>query len=92
MVSLPSALGFEALKMSCGNCCGLNGELNWWIAALGNLCSSPFFSQYLLRVKVSQDCWIAFLLGAVVGYVVAIPLDLVDFTAITQAQVFVVLM
>jgi len=82
------ALGFEALKMSSGNCCGLNGELNWWIAALVTLFVTILFSVYLRGKGFAGMLPILF--GAVVGYVVAIPLDLVDFTAITQAQVFVV--
>ncbi len=82
------ALGFEALKMSSGNCCGLNGELNWWIATLVTLFVTILFSVYLRGKGFAGMLPILF--GAVVGYVVAIPLDLVDFTAITQAQVFVV--
>ena len=80
------ALGFEALKMSSGNCCGLNGELNWWIAALVTLFVTILFSVYLRGKGFAGMLPILF--GVVVGYVVAIPLGLVNFTAITQAKVF----
>ena len=82
------ALGFEAIKMSSGNCCGLNGELNWWIAAMVTLFVTILFSVYLRGKGFAGMLPILF--GAIVGYVVAIPLGLVNFTAITQAEVFVV--
>jgi uracil permease len=80
------ALGFEALKMAGGNCCGLNGEMNWWIAALITLFVTILFSVYLRGKGFAGMLPILF--GAVFGYVVAIPLGLVDFTKITQAPVF----
>jgi uracil permease len=82
------ALGFEALKMAGGNCCGLNGESTWWIAALVTLFSTIFFSVFLKGKGFAGMLPILF--GAILGYVVAIPLGLVDFTPIAQAEVFAV--
>jgi uracil permease len=80
------ALGFEALKMAGGNCCGLNGELSWWAVAMATLFSTIMFSVFLRgRGFVGM---LPILFGAIVGYLVAIPLDLVDFTPIAQANIF----
>lgn len=80
------ALGFEALKMAGGNCCGLNGDLNWWAAATVTLFATIFFSVFLRGKGFAGMLPILF--GALVGYVVAIPLGLVNFSSIVQAKVF----
>lgn len=82
------ALGYEALKMAGGNCCGLNGETTWWIAALVTLFATIFFSVFLRGKGFAGMLPVLF--GAIVGYVVAIPLGLVDFSPIAQAEVFAV--
>ncbi|MFH1565858.1 MAG: solute carrier family 23 protein [bacterium] len=81
------ALGFEALKMSLGNCCGLNGEPSWILVSLVTMISTMLFSKYL-RGKGFIGM-LPILLGAIVGYVVAIPLGLTNFSAITDAPLFV---
>ena len=81
------ALGFSALGMVTGNCCGLNGDPMWLIAGTITLVSTILFSVYLQgRGFIGM---LPILLGAVVGYVVSIPLGLVDFSAITTAETFV---
>jgi len=77
------ALGFEAMKMSSGVCCGLNGDIRWWVASFVTLVSTIIFSVYLR----GKGFWgmLPILFGAILGYVVSIPLGLVNFAAITQA-------
>ncbi|HMM31059.1 MAG TPA: solute carrier family 23 protein [Clostridia bacterium] len=61
---------------------GVAGDANAWIAALVTLLATILFSVYLKGV------WgqLPILLGIVVGYVVSIPLGLVDFKAITEGS------
>lgn len=80
------ALGFEALKMASGNCCGLNGELSWWAAAMVTLFSTIFFSVFLRGKGFAGMLPILF--GAIVGYLAGIPLGLVDFAPIFEAKLF----
>jgi len=71
--------------MSSGTCCGTTGDLKWWGAALVTLFATILFSVYLRgRGFIGM---LPILLGAIVGYVVAIPLGLVDFSTITNAAV-----
>jgi uracil permease len=77
------SLGYEALKMAGGTCCGTTGDIKWWFVAAVTLLSTILFSVYLRgRGFIGM---LPILLGAIVGYLVAIPLGLVDFTKITQA-------
>ena len=77
------SLGFTALGMASGTCCGTTGDLRWWGVALVTALATILFSVYLQgRGFIGM---LPILLGAVVGYIVAIPLGLVDFTAITSA-------
>lgn len=78
------ALGFEALAMSSGTCCGPDGATNWWVAALVTLLATVLFSVYLQGKGFVG--MLPILLGAIVGYFVAIPLGLVDLSIVTQAN------
>lgn len=79
------ALGFAALDMASGTCCGTTGDLKWWGVALVTLFSTIMFSVYLRgRGFVGM---LPILLGAITGYIVAIALGLVNFSAITGASV-----
>jgi uracil permease len=82
------SLGFEALKMASGTCCGIaEGDLNWWLAAFITLIATVLFSVYLQgKGFISM---LPILLGAIVGYIAAIPLGLVDFSLITGASALV---
>jgi uracil permease len=77
------SLGFAALDMSAGTCCGLNGDPGWWAAAIITLISTILYSVYLQGKGFLGMLPILF--GAITGYIAAIPLGLVDFSAITQA-------
>ena len=79
------ALGFEAMKMSSGVCCGLSGDLRWWLAAFVTLISTVVLSVYL-RGKGFLGM-LPILFGAIIGYAVSIPLGLVDFGKITNAPI-----
>ena len=79
------ALGFAALDMSSGTCCGTTGDLKWWIVAFVTLFTTIMFSVYFRgRGFIGM---LPILFGAIVGYIVAIPLGLVNFSAITEASV-----
>ncbi len=78
------SLGFAALDMSSGTCCGAAGDIRWWSAAIVTLLATILFSVYLQgRGFIGM---LPILLGAIVGYLVAIPLGLVNFDPITQAS------
>ncbi len=83
------ALGKSALDMAAGTCCLLDStgmaiaSLRWWAVAMVTLFSTVLFSVYLQGKGFIG--MLPILLGAIVGYVVAIPLGLVDLRLITQA-------
>lgn len=78
------ALGFAALDMASGNCCGAPGSGAWWLTALVTLVATILFSVYLQgRGFIGM---LPVLLGAITGYIVAIPLGLVDFGPLTSAN------
>ncbi len=80
------ALGHSALGMASGTCCGVPGDLKWWFTAVATLLATIGFSVYLQgRGFIGM---LPILLGAIVGYIVAIPLGLVNFSAITDAKLF----
>jgi uracil permease len=82
------ALGHSALGMASGTCCGLSGDLKWWFTAMVTLLATIGFSVYLQgRGFIGM---LPILLGAIVGYIIAIPLGLVNFNAITDAKLFIV--
>lgn len=88
------ALGKTALEMASGMCCltDANGafisDIKWWLAAIVTLLATVLFSVYLQGKGFIG--MLPILLGAIVGYLVSIPLGLVDFTKITQAGIFAV--
>lgn len=77
-------LGQAALQMASGVAGGImTGDLKWWLAAIITILATFIFSVYLQgRGFISM---LPILLGAVVGYVVAIPLGLVNFSALGQS-------
>ena len=84
------ALGKAALDMAAGTCCLFNeagvaiSSMSWWAVALVTLFATIFFSVYLQGKGFMG--MIPILLGGIVGYVVAIPLGLVNLSLITQAS------
>ena len=82
------SLGFAALGMASGTCCAQGGgSLNWWSAALVTLISTILFSVYLQGKGFIG--MLPILLGAIVGYLVSIPLGLVDFSVVSGAKLLV---
>jgi uracil permease len=79
------ALGKAALDMASGLCCGPEESIQWWIVAIITLLATILFSVYLQGKGFIG--MLPILLGAVLGYIVAIPFGLVDFTPITTAKV-----
>lgn len=85
------ALGKAALDMASGQCGGCVSTpypdpiyLKWWGVALVTFFATVMFSVYLQgRGFIGM---LPILLGAIVGYVVAIPLGLVSFDPIIQAN------
>ena len=78
------ALGFAALDMASGNCCGATGASNWWLVAVVTVLSTILYSVYLQGKGFIG--MLPILLGAITGYIIAIPLGLVDFAAVTGAS------
>ena len=78
-------LGAAALGMSSGTCCGITDpgmQLRWWTAAIVTLLAAYILSVYLQgRGFIGM---LPILLAAVIGYLVAIPLGLVNFSAFGQ--------
>jgi len=79
------SLGFTALNMAGGTCCGTTGAGNWWFVALVTLVATIMFSVYLQGKGFIG--MLPILLGAIVGYLIAIPFGLVDPTIITKADI-----
>jgi uracil permease len=79
------ALGFSALDMASGNCCGATGASAWWVISLVTVVSTILYSVYLQGKGFIG--MLPILLGAITGYIVAIPMGLVDFSAITNANI-----
>ncbi|MDZ4160018.1 MAG: solute carrier family 23 protein, partial [Anaerolineaceae bacterium] len=74
-------LGKAALDMSSGACCGMAaGNVNWWVVALVTMVVTVMFSVFLQGKGFIS--LIPILLGAIVGYIVAIPFGLVNFGVI----------
>lgn len=80
------ALGKAALDMSSGVAGNIEGgDLSWWGVALVTLFATILFSVYLQGKGFIG--MLPILLGAIVGYIVAAALGMVNFGAITQAHV-----
>jgi len=80
-------LGQSALSMASGTAGGImTGDLKWWLAAVVTILATFIFSVYLQgRGFISM---IPILLGAIAGYIVAIPLGLVNFALLGQSALF----
>lgn len=75
-------LGAAALSMSSGTCCGVTDpamQLKWWTAAVVTLVAAFVLSVYLQGKGFIG--MLPILLAAIIGYIVAIPLGLVNFSA-----------
>jgi len=73
-------LGASALGMAAGTCCGVADagiQLKWWTAAVVTLLAAFLLSVYLQGKGFIG--MLPILLAAIVGYIVAIPLGLVNF-------------
>jgi len=85
-------LGFAALGMASGTCCGVDPlaapatTLTWWAASLITLFAAVLFSVYLQGKGFIG--MLPILLGGVVGYLVAIPLGLIAPIDLMQSGFF----
>lgn len=78
-------LGAAALTMSSGTCCGVADpgiQIKWWTAAIVTLLAAYIFSVYLQGKGFIG--MLPILLAAIVGYIVSIPLGLVNWSAFGQ--------
>ncbi|MDO9069543.1 MAG: solute carrier family 23 protein, partial [Deltaproteobacteria bacterium] len=77
-------LAYTALTMASGTCCGVEANmaptLKWWLAALLTFLAAVIFSVYLQGKGFIG--MLPILLAMIFGYVVAIPIGLVDFSTI----------
>lgn len=77
-------LAYTALTMASGTCCGVEANmaptLKWWLAALITFLAAVLFSVYLQGKGFIG--MLPILLAMILGYVVAIPIGLVDFSTI----------
>ncbi len=74
-------LGAAALNMASGVAGGImTGDISWWVVALVTMMATILFSVYLQGKGFIG--LIPILLGAIVGYIVAIPFGLVNFAVI----------
>jgi len=80
-------LGQSALSMASGTAGGImTGDLKWWLAAVVTILVTFLCSVYLQgKGFISM---IPILIGAIVGYIVAIPLGLVNFSLLGQSALF----
>jgi uracil permease len=75
-------LGAAALGMSAGTCCGIADpgmQLKWWTAAIVTLLAAYILSVYLQGKGFVG--MLPILLAAIIGYIVSIPLGLVNWSA-----------
>lgn len=83
------ALGKAALDMSSGLAGGIaGGDAKWWLVAIVTLVSTILFSVYLQNKGFIGMLPVLF--GAIVGYIVAAALGMVNFGAITGANLITV--
>jgi len=82
------ALGYTALGMVSGSLYGVSENGSWLLAGFITLISTILFSVYL-RGKGFIGM-LPIILGALVGYIVSIPLGLVNFLTITQADPIII--
>jgi uracil permease len=87
-ITIGIGLAFTALTMASGTCCGVSddaGLLTWWTAAIITFLAAFIFSVYLQGKGFIG--MLPILLAAIVGYIVAIPLGLVNFAAFGQEAI-----
>ncbi len=78
-------LGASALQMASGTCCGVSDpgmQLKWWAAAIITLLAAYILSVYLQGKGFVG--MLPILLAAIIGYLVSIPLGLVNWGAFGQ--------
>ena len=77
-------LAYTALTMASGTCCGVEANmaptLKWWLAALLTFLAAVIFSVYLQGKGFIG--MLPILLAMIFGYLVAIPIGLVNFSSI----------
>ncbi len=80
-------LGFAALGMATGTSAGIaKGDLRFIVVSIATLMSTVAFSVYLRNWGFVG--MLPILLGAVFGYIISLPMGLVDFAPVTQARFF----
>lgn len=85
-VTIGIGLGAAALQMASGVAGGIvEGDLSWWFVSTFTLLAAFIFSVYLQGKGFIG--MLPILLAAIVGYIVAIPFGLVDFSIIGQSAV-----
>jgi len=91
-VTIGIGLAFTALTMASGTCCGVEPNmpptLKWWLAAALTFLSAVIFSVYLQGKGFIG--MLPILLAMIFGYIVAIPIGLVDFSIIGQSGLLTV--
>ena len=84
-------LAYTALTMASGTCCGVEANmaptLKWWLAAALTLLAAIIFSVYLQGKGFIG--MLPILLAMIFGYLVAIPIGLVDFSTIGTSGWFI---
>lgn len=85
-VTIGIGLGAAALQMASGVAGGIvSGDLTWWLVSTITLLAAFIFSVYLQGKGFIG--MLPILLAAIVGYIVAIPFGLVDFSVIGQSAI-----
>jgi len=84
-------LAYTALTMASGTCCGVEANmpptLKWWGAAALTFLAAVVFSVYLQGKGFIG--MLPILLAMIFGYIVAIPMGLVNFAGIASADLFI---
>jgi uracil permease len=84
-------LAYTALTMASGTCCGVEANmpptLKWWGAAALTFLAAVVFSVYLQGKGFIG--MLPILLAMIFGYIVAIPMGLVNFSGIAAADLFI---
>jgi len=84
-------LAYTALTMASGTCCGIEANmpptLKWWGAAALTFLAAVVFSVYLQGKGFIG--MLPILLAMIFGYIVAIPMGLVNFSGIASADLFI---
>jgi len=85
-------LAYTALTMASGTCCGVEANmpptLKWWLAAALTFLAAVVFSVYLQGKGFIG--MLPILLAMIFGYLVAIPIGLVDFSSIGSSGLITV--